>query len=92
MDKEPELTDREKILRRLGKARRYHKMSVRWLFDVSRLASMYKSSESWKATEYEDIAEVANKDYEDAMLEVIRTRQLIDRVIKILREHDERDI
>ena len=92
MDKEPELTERDKILRRLGKARRYHKMSVRWLFDVSRLASMYKATESWRDPEYGDIAEVANKDYQDAMQEVVRTRQLIDKVIKLLREHDELDI
>ena len=95
MSEEKQLTERRKLCRTLAKARRYHRLSVRWLFDVSRLATMYKDSESWRGgPEHQvanDITEVANKDHEDAVKEVIQTRQLIDRAAKKLKEYDENE-
>jgi len=87
-DKEPikELTKEEKLFRRLARARKFHKMAVRWLFDVSRLAGMYKA-ESWKDSYHDEMAGVAEQDYEDAMRDVIRTRELINKIVKELKEH-----
>jgi len=95
MSDEEELTEREKLCRRLAGARRYHRLAVRWLFDVGRLASMYKDNEAWRGgPEYQvanDVTEVANKDHEDAVKEVIQTRELIDRAYIKLKEYDENE-
>lgn len=84
--------ERQRIVFRLAKARKFHKMAVRWLFDVNRLRSMYADTESWRSDELSELAEVANLDHIDATREVIQTRKLIDRAAKQLKEYDERDI
>lgn len=70
-------------------------MAVRWLFDVSRLASMYKDTEAWRGgPQYQltnDLSEVAQKDYDDAIKEVTQTREMIDKAMKNLKEYDENE-
>ena len=87
MQNNPELTERQKLCRRLASARKFHKIAVRWLFDVSRLASMYKE-EHWREGSAGEISEVANQDHEDALTEVIQTRRLIDNAVQRLKEYD----
>ncbi len=92
MSDPPELTERQKLCQRLARARRYHRLSVRWLFDVSRLASMYRESDlSWRGGDLADLADVCDQDYKDAVKEVVQTRQLIDRVTKKLKDYDENE-
>jgi hypothetical protein len=86
-----ELTERQKLCKRLAHARRYHKAAVRWLFDVSRLISMYRDTESWRGDIISDIAEVAKMDSEDALKEIIQTRELIDRIAQELKDYDENE-
>ena len=88
---EPELTERQKLCRKLARARKFHKIAVRWLFDVSRLSAMYKESDSWRGGESSELADVANQDYGDAVKEVIQTRKLIDKIAKKLKEYDENE-
>lgn len=82
-----ELTERQKLCRRLANARKYHRFAVRWLFDVSRLAAMYKE-DHWREGSAGEISQVANQDHEDALKEVIQTRQLIDNAAQKLKEYD----
>jgi len=92
MSEAEELTEHQKLCRRLARARRYHRLAVRWLFDVSRLATMYRDSDmTWRGGDYAELAEVAQQDYDDAMREVIQTRRLIDRAAKKLKEYDENE-
>ena len=89
---EQELTERQKLCYRLARARRYHRLSVRWLFDVSRLAAMYAEASSTGRGGLEaELCEVAKKDYEDAQREVMQTRKLIDRAHNKLKEYDENE-
>jgi len=90
MSKDEELTEHQKLCARLARARRYHRLAVRWLFDVSRLASMYRETEAWRGECDESIlTKVAQSDHKDAMKEVIHTRALIDRAAEKLKEYDE---
>jgi len=92
MSKDEELTERQKLCRILAKARRYHRFAVRWLFDVSRLAAMYRDADmGWRGGDESDLGDVAQQDYEDGIKEVIQTRQLIDRAANKLKEYDENE-
>ena len=91
MEEKTELTARQELCKRLAAARRYHRLSVRWLFDVIRLSAMYKESDSWRGGESSELADVANQDYGDAVKEVIQTRKLIDKIAKKLKEYDENE-
>jgi len=92
MEEKTELTERQELCKRLAAARRYHRLSVRWLFDVSRLASMYEASNTaWRGGNDAELCEVAQKDYEDAQKEVIQTRELVDIAHKKLKEYDENE-
>lgn len=92
MSEPEELTEHQKLCRNLAKARRYHRLAVRWLFDVSRLSAMYRDADlGWRGGDEAGLADVAHKDYEDGLREVVQTRNLIDRAAKELKEYDENE-
>lgn len=92
MPEEQQLTERQELCARLAKVRRYHRLSVRWLFDVGRLATMYRDADlGWRGGQEADLADVAARDYDDALKEVIQTRELIDKAALKLKEYDEHE-
>lgn len=80
-------SERNTLLKKVDEAFVYHKGAVRWLMEIEKFKNFH-ASESWRGGQGAELSEVAQKDYDEAVFNVIRTRRILEEARVELRRFD----